>query len=97
MLAGITGRNMPFAGDGRSLGGGRAPVDARAAALKVRQAVELSSDGRHVFCCYLSLSCFLFKVGPKVPLFGRLSWPPSGFLSRRKTTTTTNRVGIVRV
>ncbi|CAN0501572.1 unnamed protein product, partial [Ectocarpus sp. 8 AP-2014] len=31
---GITGRNMPFAGDGKSLGGGRAPDDARAAALK---------------------------------------------------------------
>ncbi|CAN0056295.1 unnamed protein product, partial [Ectocarpus sp. 12 AP-2014] len=34
---GITGRNMPFAGDGQSLGGGRAPDDARAAALKAAE------------------------------------------------------------
>ncbi|CBJ34186.1 conserved unknown protein [Ectocarpus siliculosus] len=34
---GITGRNMPFAGDGQSLGGGRAPEDARAAALKAAE------------------------------------------------------------
>lgn len=34
-VVGITGRNMPFAEDGQSLGGGRAPDDARAAALKV--------------------------------------------------------------
>ncbi|CAM9248068.1 unnamed protein product [Discosporangium mesarthrocarpum] len=34
---GISGRNMPFAGEGKSLGGGPAAADGRAAALKAAQ------------------------------------------------------------
>ncbi|CAM9143405.1 unnamed protein product, partial [Scytosiphon promiscuus] len=34
---GITGRNMPFAGEGQSLGGVRGPADVRAAALKAAE------------------------------------------------------------
>lgn len=56
---GITGRNMPFAGEGKSLGGGRAPVDARTAALKV--------TGLKINCAPLTGPPFVFMF-PTQPL-----------------------------
>lgn len=57
--SGITDSNMPFAGDGRSLGGGRAPIDVRAAALKVWCPIRL--------CFRVSWSSLIWSLlGPPV-------------------------------